>query len=133
TFDHDGPPIVIMPGGAIADGQRLRVSYYHGMATEDAQVSTCMSDPRLYDFWRDQAQRLDALLAPQKFILNFDEIRAGGTDWACKQRGMTMAQILGDSITQAVNILREVNPAAQIYSWSDMLDPTHNAHGNYYL
>jgi hypothetical protein len=133
TFDHDGPPIMILPGSAIADGQRLRVSYYHGMATEDAQVSTCMSDPRLYGFWRDQARQLDALLAPRKYILNFDEIRAGGSDWACKQRGMTMAQILGDSITQAVNILREVNPSAQIYSWSDMLDPTHNAHGNYYL
>ena len=133
TFDHDGPAITILPGGGIQDGQRLRVSYYHGMAVEDAQVSTCMSDPRLYDFWRAQAQQLDAPPSPRKYILNFDEIRAGGSDWACKQRGMTMAQILGDSITQAVNILREVNPAAQVYSWSDMLDPTHNAHGNYYL
>jgi hypothetical protein len=30
-------------------------------------------------------------------------------------------------------MLREVNPKADVWVWSDMLDPHHNAHGNYYL
>ncbi len=29
--------------------------------------------------------------------------------------------------------LRQVNPGGRIYVWSDMFDPNHNAHANYYL
>ena len=32
-----------------------------------------------------------------------------------------------------MKIIREVNPKAEVYCWSDMLDPNHNAHGDYYL
>jgi len=32
-----------------------------------------------------------------------------------------------------VQILRKYLPDVQVYIWSDMLDPNHNAHGNYYL
>ena len=132
-FDHDGPAIRILPGSRIQQGQRLRVSYYHGMSVNDGQVSICMSEPRLYDIWRDQARRMHELLAPSKYFLSMDEIRAGGSDYACKMRGMTMAQILGDTITRQTAILREANADAEVYIWSDMLDPNHNAHGNYYL
>ncbi|MFC1714913.1 hypothetical protein ACFL6S_14695 [Candidatus Poribacteria bacterium] len=72
-------------------------------------------------------------LQPQKYLLSMDEIRAGGSCAACKSRNMSMAEILGDCITKQVEILRENNPNAEIYVWSDMLDPNHNAHGNYYL
>ena len=44
-----------------------------------------------------------------------------------------MAQILGDCITKQVDILKGVNPEAEVLIWSDMLDPNHNAHDNYYL
>ena len=44
-----------------------------------------------------------------------------------------MGQLLGRCITRQAQIIRKYIPAAQIYVWSDMLDPNHNAHGNYYL
>lgn len=72
-------------------------------------------------------------LAPEKYLLSMDEIRAGGACRACKKRKMTMAQILGDCITRQVEIIRDVNPEAELLIWSDMLDPSHNAHDNYYL
>jgi hypothetical protein len=62
-----------------------------------------------------------------------DEIRAGGSCEACRQRGLTMGEILGDCITRQMAILRDVNPQAEVWVWSDMLDPNHNARGNYYL
>ena len=132
-FDRDGPTIRLLRDSRIREGQRLRVSYYHGMSVNDGQVSVCMSELRIYDIWRDQARRMHELLAPAKYFLSMDEIRAGGSDLACRRRGLSMAQILGDTITQQAAILREVNPAAEVYIWSDMLDPNHNAHGNYYL
>jgi hypothetical protein len=131
--DHDGPSIIILPTGRIRDGERLRVSFYQGVGIAKGQVSVCMSEPKLYEIMAEQARRLHEVLAPQKYLLSMDEIREGGSDYACKKRGLTMGQILGDCLTKEFNLLRAVNPKAEIFTWSDMLDPNHNAHGNYYL
>gem|GEM_PF-4133729 len=48
-FDHEAPALKILPGSRIKDGERLRVSYYHGMSIYGGQVSVCMSDPQVYD------------------------------------------------------------------------------------
>ena len=132
-FDHDGPAIEILPGSRIKDGQVLRVSYYHGMAINRGQVSVCMSEPKLYEIWQTQAQLIHRHLAPKRYLLSMDEIRAGGSCQACKKRNMTMAEILGDCITRQFEMIRRANPEAEVFAWSDMLDPNHNAHDNYYL
>ncbi|MCK4628930.1 MAG: hypothetical protein KAT56_07990, partial [Sedimentisphaerales bacterium] len=132
-FDHDEPVIDLLPGSRIRDNQRLRVSYYHGMAINNGQVTACMSEPELYEIWRRQAKLIHKYLAPNKYLLSMDEIRAGGSCRACKNRNMTMARILGDCVTRQFQILREVNPQAQVFIWSDMFDPHQNAHGDYYL
>jgi hypothetical protein len=132
-FDHEPPSIKLLPGGRIQDGQRLKVSYYHGMSVNNGQVSVCMSEPAVYQIWEKQAELIHKYLAPSKYLLSMDEIRAGGSCEACKQRNLSMAQILGDCITRQVNILRRANPKTEVFIWSDMLDPNHNAHGNYYL
>jgi len=132
-FDHNSPAIEIPPGSRIGNGQRLRVSYYHGMGINRGQVSVCMSEPEVYEIWQRQARLLHERLAPKKYLLSMDEIRAGGVCRACKKRGLTMAQILGDCVTRQVGIIRGVNPDAEVLIWSDMFDPNHNAHDNYYL
>jgi len=132
-FDHDPPAIKILSTGRIKNGEHLRVSYYHGIAINRGQVSACMSEPEVYEIWKNQARLIHEHLAPAKYLLSMDEIRAGGGCRACKKRKMTMAQILGDCVTKQVAIIREVNPKAEILIWSDMLDPNHNAHDNYYL
>jgi len=130
---RDNPVIRLTPASRITEGQRLRVSYYHGMAIHRGQVSVCMSEPKLYEYWRGCAAAIQKRLAPAKWFLSMDEIRAGGSCQACQARGMTVGEILGDCITQQVGIIRGVAPQAKVYIWSDMLDPNHNAHGGYYL
>jgi hypothetical protein len=132
-FERDGPPIRVLPEGRIREGQKLLVDYYHGMSINNGQVTVCMSEPKLYQIWREQARRLHELLAPEKYLLSMDEIRAGGSDAACKDRHMTMGEILGDCFTKQFQMLRALNPKAEVWTWSDMLDPNHNAHGGYYL
>jgi len=132
-FDHDGPPITLLAGTRIQEGERLRVSYYHAIAVNHGQVSVCMSEPKLYDIWREQVRLLHKHLAPKRYLLSMDEVRAGGSCEACTRRKTSMAQILGDCITRQHAMIREVNPAAEVLVWSDMLDPNHNAHGDYYL
>jgi hypothetical protein len=132
-FDHDEPAIQILPTGKIKDGQRLRVSYYHGIAINRGQVTVCMSEPEVYEIWQKEARLIQQRLAPNKYLLSMDEIRAGGACQACKSRNLTMAQILGDCVTRQAQILHNVNPDAEVLVWSDMFDPNHNAHGNYFL
>ena len=136
-YDHPQPLIKIPAGSRISNGDSLRVSYYHGMRSnpDAGQVTVCMSEPEVYDIWRTQMRMIHEVLAPQKYLLNMDEIRAGGTCAACASRGLSMGQILGDCISNLHGIIREVNPQAEIFIWSDMLDPNHNAgnrEGDYY-
>jgi len=133
-FDHDGPAIKLLPQSRIKEGERLRVSFYHGTHVYDSQTTVCMSEPETYEIWRTNARLIHEHLAPKKYFFHMDEIRAGGTCKACKDRNIPMAQILGDCITKAYNIIREVNPKAEIFIWSDMIDPIHNAsdHRPYY-
>jgi hypothetical protein len=131
--EHDAPAIRILPGSRIKDGQKLRVSFYHSMVVNRSQVTACMSEPEIYRIWREEAKLLHQQLKPKKYLLSMDEIRAGGSCLGCKERNLTMAEILGDCVKKQVEILRSSNPDAEIYIWSDMFDPNHNAHDNYYL
>ncbi|MGQ9729744.1 MAG: hypothetical protein ACUVX8_00590 [Candidatus Zipacnadales bacterium] len=130
---REAPSIKIPPGSRLHNGDRLRVSYYHAVIIGSGQVSICMSEPEVYEIWETQSRLLHEHLAPTKFLLSMDEIRAGGSCAACKARGMTMGEILGDCITKQVALLRKYNPGCEVLCWSDMLDPNHNAHGNYYM
>jgi hypothetical protein len=130
-FDHEGPPLRLLPGGRIRDGQKLRVSYYHGFSINDGQTSICMAEPKVYEIWRDMARRMHDAVAPPRYVLSMDEMREGGTCAAC--RGRDMAQLLGECLTKQFRMLREVNPKVDVWVWSDMLDPNHNARDKYYL
>jgi hypothetical protein len=95
-----------------------------------------MSEPKLYEIWRTQARLIHQALAPNKYLLNMDEVRVGGSCEACRKRGFTLGEILGDCITRQYRMLREENPKAEVFVWSDMLDPNHNANPGrkyYYL
>jgi len=121
----------VLPGGRIKDGDHLRVSWFHSMLINDSQVTVCMGEPALYEIFDHEAKLLAEKLHPTSVLLNMDEIRMGGTCQACK--GRNMGQLLGECISRQVSILRSHIPSVEVYSWSDMLDPNHNAHGKYYL
>ena len=122
----------ILPGGAVRDGAELVVDYWTAAVVASSQRPCCMSAPALYDFYRTSAAAVKEALNPRKWFLSMDEIRAGGTCPLCQARGLDMAHQLGECLTRQRDIIRAVRPDAQIYVWSDMLDPAHNAHDNYY-
>ncbi|MCX8082972.1 MAG: hypothetical protein N3D17_06235 [bacterium] len=130
-FDYPEPKIKILPGGRIKDGQYLRVSWYHPMLIYDSQVTVCMAETLLYEIFDLEARLLWEKVKYKKVILNADEIRMGGTCKACE--GRNMAELLGECIKKQVEILKKYNPEVEVYVWSDMFDPSHNATPNYYL
>lgn len=129
--DRDPPALRLSPRTRIKEGQRLRVSWYHSQRIHDSQITVCMGEPELYEIFEHEAALLAKYLRPKKVLLSMDEIRMGGTCQACQ--GRDMAQLLADCVRRQVESLRRHNPRIQIYIWSDMFDPNHNAHDNYYL
>lgn len=125
-------PIRLTASSRISDGDTLRVTFYHPIQIYRGQMPVCMSEPESYEIWRKAIELMDEHLGNQKYSLSMDEVRAGGSCEACKARGMSMGEIFGDSVTRQFNMIKEVNPDALVYCWSDMMDPNHNCHGDYY-
>lgn len=127
--------IAIPAGSAIRNGERLDLACYkipHIDHPWGQQISLCMSNPALYEYWETEAKKLHEVLGFKKFLLSMDEIRNGGGCQLCRNRKMSMAEILGDCITKQRAILKATDPNIEVLVWSDMLDPAHNAHANYY-
>jgi hypothetical protein len=132
-WTHRMPAIRLLSGGRIAEGARLRVDYYHGTTIYNDQVSACPSEAKVREIWKEQFALLQKHLAPKKYLLALDEIRLFNRCQTCRRRHLSAAAILGDQV-QALNaMIREVNPRADVWVWSDMWDPNHNAVPRYYL
>jgi hypothetical protein len=124
------PPVIKT---SLADGARLRVSYYHAVTVHDDQAMICPSEPRTVELLRDQARRVHAAWGAKGYMMSHDEIRVLNWCDACQRRGLDAGGLLADNVRTCVKILREANPGGRIYVWSDMFDPHHNAHKDYYL
>ncbi len=132
-FDHASPTITLSAGTRIKPGERLRVDYYHGMTLYKDQTPACMSEPKILEIWSKQFPLIQKYLAPKAYLLSLDEERMGGTCEACRRRHMSMAAMMGDSATRLFAMARAASPGAEVFVWSDMFDPNHNAVANYYL
>ncbi len=130
TQDKPAPELKLPPGSRIRPGETLRVSWYHSQVVHEDQVGVCMAEPKIYEIVEAESKALFAHLKPKRILLNMDEIRFGGTCRACE--GQNMAKLLGGSITKIRKILKQHHPKLEILIWSDMFDPNHNAHGDYY-
>jgi hypothetical protein len=134
-FDHESPAVRLTANSRIKTGDRLRVDYFHGVTIYRGQTPACISEPRVMPIWRKQFPILERELAPKTYLLALDEVRMGGTCEDCRRRTrtMSMAQILGAYATELREMIRATNPKAEVFVWSDMFDPNHNARDKYYL
>ena len=129
--DSSPAALMLLPNGRIKDGQRLQVSWYHSMLIHNSQVTVCMAEPELYEIFDHEAKLLAERLHPRRVLLNMDEVRMGGTCKACE--GRDMAELFGECVTKQAAAIRRYSPQSDVYVWSDMFDPNHNAHDDYYL
>ncbi|MEJ2722486.1 MAG: hypothetical protein P8181_15305, partial [bacterium] len=137
SYEPDSPELIleVVPSGGIHPGDRLAVDYYQGLAMKRprGQTSVCLSEPETYGVWRDIARLVHEYLDPDYYFLSMDEIRQGGWCAACEARGLEASELIGRGIARQVEIIRGVSRDAQIFVWSDMLDPNQNARADFYL
>ena len=118
---------------SLPDRTRLRVSYYHAVTVYDGQAMICPSEPETVELLRDQARRMHQAWQAKGYMMSHDEIRVMNWCAACERRHLDAGAMLADNVRTCIGILREVNPGGAIYTWSDMFDPNHNAHKDYFL
>ncbi len=133
NFTHEPARIKLTGSSRIKNGDKLAVSWYHPVIVNSEEVSCCLTEPKVYDLLRDQAQRVNDLLKPKTFFMSHDEMRMANWCQRCQATHKTPGQLLADNIKKCTEILHEVAPDAKAVVWSDMFDPNHNAVKQFYL
>jgi hypothetical protein len=126
TIWHD-PPVVRTHH--LPDGMRLKISWFYPPTEGDGQVNICISEPATAKLLADQAKLVKAAFGAPGYMMSFDEIRCMNQDDACRNRHLDAGPLLAETLKQCTQLLEP----ATVYTWSDMFDPFHNAHDNYYL
>jgi hypothetical protein len=129
---HEAPAIQLLPGTRIREGERLRVSFYHSLIVYEDRVTHCLSEPKVFADWREEVRHADSLFHPAAFFMSHDELRVVNQCALCQSKGLTPGQLLAWNVHQSAQLIRELRPDAEIWVWSDMFDPQHNAVERYY-
>jgi hypothetical protein len=129
---HDPPAIKLTPNTRIAEGDRLRVSYYHPLIVYEDRLTSCISEPKIFADWREEVKRTNELLHPAAFFMSHDEMRVMNQCALCRSKHLTPGELLAWNVHQAAQIIRAIRPDAEIWVWNDMFDPQHNAVDHYY-
>lgn len=127
---HEAPNLRTL---GVADGTRLRVSFYHPHIINEGQVCACVSEPAFTALLQRQANDVHKLWGAPGYMMSHDEWRVLNWCAACQSRQLTPGQIAADNVRTCTGILRIAAPGARVFVWSDMFDPQHNAQPNYYL
>ena len=122
----------IPAGSSIKEGEELMVDVQTPVEVVHQSTPLCFTHPDREAYYRRTAEAVKRTLNPRKWFLYCDEIRAGGLCPRCRASGKTMAQLIADDVKLQCAAIRSVRADAEIYSWSDMFDPTHNAREKYF-
>ena len=87
----------------LADGTRLRVSYYHPMIIYGGSVMLALSEPKSMELLADQARRMHELWKAKGYFMQHDEIRIMNWDQASQDRNLDAGQILADNVKQCAS------------------------------
>jgi hypothetical protein len=129
---HEAPVIHLTPNSRIHDGERMRVSYYHSIVVYEDRVTSCISEPKIFADWREEVKQANDMLHPAAFFMSHDEMRVMNQCALCQSKHMTPGELLAWNVHKAAGIIRDIRPDAEIWVWSDMFDPMHNAQDHYY-
>jgi len=126
-WDHPAPAIEIPEGSRIKEGDTLLVSWYHPTLIYRDQVNISISDPKVFELMEMEMRRAAELWDAPGYFMNVDEIRVGGWEVHPGGKQMTPGEELARYTEKAVGIIEKIAPEADIYVWSDMYTPFHNA------
>jgi hypothetical protein len=124
---------MLTPDSRIQAESRLKVSFYHAQMHMNGGMCVCLSHDEVFKYLEQHLELIKTLFRPRTYIMVQDEVRLAGWCELCNQPDITTGQVLARCARRCIDIIRRVDPGAQIMSWSDMFDPFHNAVDQYWL
>jgi hypothetical protein len=131
---HAPAPVTLPAGTQLRPGQQIAIDFYAVFPIPGlVQVAMCLTEPAVLDWQRHNAEAVrQALPNGAQILMQYDEIRQMNSCASCRAKHMEAGELLDWSVGQSIQIYESVFPGAQLYVWSDMFDPYHNARNHYY-
>lgn len=130
----------------IKDGDKLKLSFWHGIMVGTDQEVISMEDPKAFEVLEIDLKNCVKVWQPDALFLGYDEIRVAGWEPQVDDNGKPLppdkylkpGELLAKHFKKAVESCRKLVPSVALYTWSDMFTPFHNARpfsekGFYYL
>jgi hypothetical protein len=136
TYDPwHAPPSVSVPNGSkLAQGATVSMDYYTVVPQIGWEVSSCLSDPAVQQWNKDNAAAQSKAFPPGTGVfLGYDEMRQGDSCDLCRSTNLSAGQLLAHNVETTVQTLQGVwGAGTTFYFWDDMFSPYHNAVADYY-
>lgn len=131
---HESPPIRLIR--KFPEGTKLSVSYYHTHVVYEGQVCGAISDKKFEELLQNQIDRVTDLFPLRDLMMSHDEYRVMG--WTSSNipglsKNISPGDLLTHNARHCFDTIHRKSPKSQVFIWSDMFDPFHNAVDNYYL
>jgi hypothetical protein len=133
TYPNDKSIAFDLPAGSrIAKGAKVLVECWKPAVVGHRQHSGCPSAEGIYRYDEQSARKIQEFFRPKTWLLGVDEWRVANRCKRCQARNMSPAELIAECTRRQYDIIRKVNPNAQIAAWADMFAPTDNARNHYY-
>lgn len=138
TVDRAPAELELTEGSRIKEGDKLRLSFWHGYRVGSDQDVISMEDPKTMEIVEMELKNCIKVWNPSAFMLVYDEIRVAGWEPMPDGKQLKPGELLAKHFKAAYDLVRKNAPDAKVYTWSDMFTPFHNARpfaekGYYYL
>jgi hypothetical protein len=122
-----GPALELTDDSRIKDGQKLLVSFWHAYRMGGDQEQVSIEDPKVFEWMDSDVANCVKVWGTTGYFMNYDEIRMGG--WENQPGGAHLkpGELLARHTKKGYEIIKKYAPDAQVYTWSDMYSPFHNA------
>ncbi|MFL6452061.1 MAG: hypothetical protein ACJ746_31005 [Bryobacteraceae bacterium] len=131
---HEPSPVLLTKKTQLRPGQTVAIDFYSAVPVPGTHgVSMCMTEPAALKWVRQNGRAINRVLPPDGgIVLGYDEIRQMNSCASCRAKNMSGGQLLAWSVGETIKTYSSVAPGRPLYTWSDMFDPKHNAHTNYF-
>jgi len=131
---HQPSPVSLTEGTQLRPTQMVAIDYYAALPVPGTHgVSMCMTEPAALQWVRQNAGAINRILPRGAgMVLGYDEIRQMNSCATCRVKKFSAGQLLAWSVGETVKSYSSVARGRPLYIWSDMFDPKHNAHDNYF-
>ncbi len=134
--DSYHPPVTVTlpPGSALRPGETVAIDFYAAFPMPGSnQVGMCLTNSGVFTWLRNNANALGSIMPPGSFLLlSYDEMRQVNSCALCRGRHLSAGELLAENVVRTTNMYERLLPKTQLYVWSDMFDPAHNAVPHYF-